>query len=42
VLHAIANAPASDHLAATMTGELADCFASKEQGVRHIIAAGSR
>jgi probable H4MPT-linked C1 transfer pathway protein len=37
--NAIANAPASDHLAATMTGELADCFATKEQGVRHIVTA---
>lgn len=26
-------------IAATMTGELADCFATKEEGVRHILAA---
>jgi probable H4MPT-linked C1 transfer pathway protein len=35
----IANAPRCDHLAATMTGELADCFATKEDGVRHIVGA---
>ena len=36
---AIAEAPSSDHLAVTMTGELADCFATKKEGVQHIIAA---
>lgn len=36
---AMAEAPASDHLAVTMTGELADCFATKHDGVQHIIAA---
>jgi (4-(4-[2-(gamma-L-glutamylamino)ethyl]phenoxymethyl)furan-2-yl)methanamine synthase len=35
----IAEAPASDHLAVTMTGELADCFESKSQGVKYIISA---
>jgi (4-(4-[2-(gamma-L-glutamylamino)ethyl]phenoxymethyl)furan-2-yl)methanamine synthase len=35
----IAEAPASDHLVATMTGELADCFESKEQGVLAILDA---
>lgn len=29
----------TDNIAATMTGELADCFASKQQGVRFIIDA---
>jgi probable H4MPT-linked C1 transfer pathway protein len=41
---AISEAPAADHLAITMTGELADCFESKAAGVRFIlqaIAAGS-
>jgi len=41
---AIAEAPPCDHLAVTMTGELADCFESKEAGVRFILqalAAGS-
>jgi probable H4MPT-linked C1 transfer pathway protein len=33
----IAEAPASDHLVATMTGELADCFETKEQGVLAIL-----
>lgn len=32
-----AEAPASDHIVATMTGELADCFASKEEGVEAIL-----
>jgi hypothetical protein len=35
----IAEAPPSDHLAITMTGELADCFDSKAAGVRHILKA---
>src|SRR5690349_1516700 len=35
----IAEAPESTHLAVTMTGELADCFASKMQGVQHILTA---
>jgi probable H4MPT-linked C1 transfer pathway protein len=35
----IASAPACDRIAATMTGELADCFATKEDGVRHILVA---
>ena len=35
----IAQAPPCDHIVATMTGELADCFATKEAGVRHIIDA---
>ncbi len=29
--------PPADHFAATMTGELCDCFASKGDGVRHIL-----
>ena len=33
----IADAPPSDHIVATMTGELADCFESKSQGVRAIL-----
>jgi probable H4MPT-linked C1 transfer pathway protein len=35
----IAEAPASDHLAVTMTGELADCFTTKTEGVLFILAA---
>jgi probable H4MPT-linked C1 transfer pathway protein len=35
----IASAPASDRIAATMTGELADCFDTKEEGVRDILSA---
>lgn len=35
----IAQAPSCDHLAVTMTGELADCFASKSQGVSFILDA---
>ena len=33
----ITEAPSSDHLAITMTGELADCFESKTEGVQHIL-----
>lgn len=33
----IADAPPCDHLAVTMTGELADCFESKSTGVRAIL-----
>lgn len=33
----IAEAPAAEQLAATMTGELADCFDTKADGVRHIV-----
>jgi probable H4MPT-linked C1 transfer pathway protein len=36
---AISEAPACDHLALTMTGELADCFESKAVGVRFILQA---
>jgi (4-(4-[2-(gamma-L-glutamylamino)ethyl]phenoxymethyl)furan-2-yl)methanamine synthase len=36
---AISEAPPCDHLAVTMTGELADCFESKESGVRFILEA---
>lgn len=36
---AISEAPPADHLAVTMTGELADCFASKTAGVRFILEA---
>jgi probable H4MPT-linked C1 transfer pathway protein len=35
----IAEAPQSDHLAVTMTGELADCFNTKTEGVLFILAA---
>lgn len=35
----IAEAPPSDHLAVTMTGELADCFPSKSAGVKFILDA---
>jgi hypothetical protein len=35
----IAQAPTSDHLAVTMTGELADCFENKSAGVRFILNA---
>ncbi|MCI0359844.1 MAG: hypothetical protein L0211_15310 [Planctomycetaceae bacterium] len=38
---AIFEAPPCDHLAVTMTGELADCFESKAAGVRFIIQAVS-
>jgi (4-(4-[2-(gamma-L-glutamylamino)ethyl]phenoxymethyl)furan-2-yl)methanamine synthase len=34
----IALAPAADEFAVTMTGELCDCFRTKADGVRHIIA----
>lgn len=32
-------APAAQHVAITMTGELCDCFATKADGVRHIVSA---
>lgn len=35
----IEQAPPSDQLAVTMTGELADCFATKQDGVRCILEA---
>jgi probable H4MPT-linked C1 transfer pathway protein len=35
----VADAPAHDGLAVTMTGELCDCFRTKAEGVRHILAA---
>ena len=35
----IDSAPAADRLAVTMTGELCDCFRTKAEGVRHILAA---
>jgi probable H4MPT-linked C1 transfer pathway protein len=35
----ITAAPPSDHLAATMTAELADCFATKVEGVEFILRA---
>lgn len=38
----IAEAPRCDHLAVTMTGELADCFETKEIGVKFIIGAVSQ
>jgi probable H4MPT-linked C1 transfer pathway protein len=35
----LAHAPSSDHLAVTMTGELADCFDNQAEGVRFILQA---
>jgi hypothetical protein len=35
----IAASPPADHLAVTMTGELADCFATKREGVHRILRA---
>src|SRR5262245_11545287 len=35
----IGSMPAHDLLSVTMTGELCDCFASKREGVRAILAA---
>src|SRR5688572_26621520 len=35
----ISESPTSDHLVATMTGELADCFETKEAGVSAILQA---
>lgn len=35
----IAEAPPSDHLAITMTGELADCFPTRRDGVEYIVQA---
>ena len=37
----IALAPACDHLAVTMTAELADCFVDKGEGVRTVVGAVS-
>lgn len=34
---ALAEAPPADRIAVTMTGELADCFSSKSDGVAHIV-----
>ena len=31
--------PRADFIAATMTGELCDCFANKAEGVHHILEA---
>ena len=38
----LAESPPADHLAVTMTGELADCFATKADGVRFILDAVAR
>jgi probable H4MPT-linked C1 transfer pathway protein len=35
----IAGAPKADHLAATMSGELADCYVTKAEGVQAIVQA---
>jgi (4-(4-[2-(gamma-L-glutamylamino)ethyl]phenoxymethyl)furan-2-yl)methanamine synthase len=35
----VSSAPSADCLAVTMTGELCDCFRTKAEGVRHIVAA---
>ncbi|MFO0869449.1 MAG: hydantoinase/oxoprolinase family protein [Pirellulales bacterium] len=37
--HAIAEAPRAERLAITMTGELADCYASRREGVEKILDA---
>jgi probable H4MPT-linked C1 transfer pathway protein len=37
----IADMPAHDNIAVTMTGELCDCFTTKTEGVRHILDAVS-
>ncbi|HEX5497862.1 MAG TPA: hydantoinase/oxoprolinase family protein, partial [Thermomicrobiales bacterium] len=37
----IAESPAADRLAVTMTGELADCFATKAEGVEAILSAAA-
>ena len=34
----VSAAPPSERVAVTMTGELCDCFRTKEEGVRHILA----
>ena len=39
LLALIAQAPAADNLAVTMTGELADCYATKAEGVQAIVSA---
>ena len=38
----ISQAPAAEHIAVTMTGELCDCFRTKAEGVAHILAAVER
>lgn len=38
----IREAPPAKHLAVTMTGELCDCFRTKDEGVRQILAAVGR
>jgi probable H4MPT-linked C1 transfer pathway protein len=38
---ALSEAPSASHLAVTMTGELADCFESKADGIRFILQAVS-
>lgn len=38
----IAESPPADRLAITMTGELADCFGTKAEGVEAILAAATR
>lgn len=35
----VSESPESDHLIATMTGELADCFETKQEGVSRILSA---
>src|SRR5689334_5726533 len=35
----IADFPPARHVAVTMTGELCDCFATRREGVRHILDA---
>jgi len=35
----IAEAPECDHVAITMTGELADCFETRDEGVKYIVRA---
>ena len=42
LLALLGEAPAADRLAVTMTGELADCFATKAEGVRWILQCVDR
>lgn len=39
LLELLTAAPAADGIAATMTGELCDCYETKADGVRHIVGA---
>ncbi len=39
LIHLVESSPSCDAIAATMTGELADCYQNKAEGVRHITDA---